>query len=163
MSGSYYEAHYARERRQAPQWFLEKLYLENRPKYEVAFVAAFKAMERLFQKAGFRDVELGNIFARLPYPSIRSNTVYTRKHEVFSRQKEKISYEDMAAHFLRLRNTVAAHGNRKPPERISEDSIFEIQRFVSELFFRAIGDNFRKQTQSGKNMALSFNVAPRRR
>jgi hypothetical protein len=41
---------------------------------------------------------------------------------------------------LDLRNIVAAHGNRNPPEcaKLIEDNVFEIQLFLQELLSKAI-------------------------
>jgi len=140
MVGSYYHFHYARDRAEAPRWLMEKRYFEERARYELAFVAAFKALECLFGTTQIRKNRLGRLFAELPYNSITPTTIYRRQHEIFAGLPASISYRDLVVHFLNFRNAVAAHANRSPPPDfiLSEDNLFEIQRFVSLLIMSAL-------------------------
>lgn len=141
MTPSYYTCHYTPQRRRIPRWLMEKRYYENRHRYETAFVAAFKGIERYFRVNDFSKNEIPTLFRNIDYEDVRFDTVYTRYHEVFSGAPKKVSYGELLAHFLVLRNAVAAHGNRKPPARliITEDNIYEIQLFLEELISKAAG------------------------
>lgn len=140
MTDSYYHFHYRHERLSQSRSILEKRYLENRPRYEIAFLAAFKAIERFLRVNDVKKHEVERAFGRLPYSNISYDTEYTRWYEIFSGLPQKTTYGELVKHFLEIRNVVAAHANRKPPPRfmISEDSICEIQQFISELFFMAL-------------------------
>ena len=41
MCGSYYEAHYSRDRKKISRYELDRSYFENRIKYDLAFLSAF--------------------------------------------------------------------------------------------------------------------------
>jgi len=144
MDGGYYQSHYRLERKYLSQWELQKKYFENRYRYETAFVAAFKGIERFF---GGKQIKKGSIEDMLNsyiHTEIKPDTVYKRNFEIFSKLSQAISYKEIIKHFLDIRNCVAAHSNRKPPEKfqIIEDNIFEIQHFLDELLYKAI---FKKQ------------------
>jgi hypothetical protein len=138
MVGSYYHSHYRHDRREAPRWLMQKRYFEQRARYELAFVAAFKAIESFFGVTMLRRNNLERAFAHLPFPVISPWKIYRRRHEIFSRFPAQVAYRDLILHFLDLRNAVAAHANLAPPPRfvLSEDNLFEIQLFVTSL----IGD-----------------------
>ncbi len=140
MASSYYHCHYRHDRKEMPKWKLEKSYFEKRLRYELAFLAAFKGIERYFKVNGFRKSEIPSLFCRITYKNVSFSTVYTRYHEIFSGCSKKVRYGELLAHFLLMRNVVAAHGNRKPPKTflISADNIFEIQLFLRELISKAI-------------------------
>jgi len=143
MDGGYYKFHYEKDRRLVPQWEMEKSYFENRYCYETAFVAAFKGIERFFGVNQIRKNKIDTILSKNHYIGIRPDTQYTRYHEIFSGQTQHVSYGEMIGHFLDLRNIVAAHGNKNPPEhaKLIEDNVFEIQLFLKELIFKAIYPN----------------------
>ena len=140
MVGSYYTCHYSREREMTPNWELEKSYFENRYRYETAYIAAFKGIERFF---GVNDIKKNKIKSILNTRSnfgITPETEYIRYYEIFSGHKQTICYEKLICHFLEIRNIVAAHGNKNPPEKakIIEDNIYEIQLFLFELINKVI-------------------------
>jgi hypothetical protein len=140
MVGSYYHSHYRHERREAPRWLMEKRYYEQKTRYELAFVAAFKAIESFFGVPMLKEGNLDAAFARLPFPLVAPDKLYRRRHEVFSRFRVRITYRDLILHFLKLRNAVAAHANPSPPPHflLSEDNLFEIQLFVTHLIGGAL-------------------------
>lgn len=140
MVGSYYDCHYAKDRRAMPDWEIEKRYFERRYRYETAFVAAFKGLERFFGVNQIRKNNLGTVLEARAAFGIAPETRYTRYHEIFSGHEKYVTYRDLLSHFLDLRNIVAAHGNRRPPERakLIEDNVFEIQLFLLELLSKAI-------------------------
>ena len=140
MVGSYYTCHYARDRQTMPDWEIEKRYFENRYRYETAFLAAFKGIERFFGVNQIRKNNLDSVLGKRLDLGIRQETGYRRYYEIFSGHAKDVTYKDLASHFLDLRNIVAAHGNRKPPEnaKLIEDNVFEIQRFLLELLSTAI-------------------------
>lgn len=140
MSGSYYHYHYSGDRVLMSRDDLLKDYLENKAKYELAFLAAFKAIERLFGNSNFRKAQIESIFQSQPYGKIKQDDDWQSFHEIFSHKPEHRTFEEMVVHFLEMRNIVAAHGNRKPPQGflITQDNLFEIQRFTSHLIYLAI-------------------------
>ncbi len=140
MSGSYYHFHYARDRVLQSNDELLKDYLEHKPKYELAFLAAFKAIELLIGKGNLNKSNLKSIFRSQPYSLIQHDSVWERFHEIFAQKPRYCSFEEILEHFLDMRNVVAAHGNRKPPKSflITPDNLFEIQRFASHLIHQAI-------------------------
>lgn len=143
MVGSYYTCHYSRDRRVMPDWEIEKRYFENRYRYETAFLAAFKGIERFFGVNQIRKNNLDSILRKRTDLGIQPATAYKRLHEIFSGHAQDVTYRELVSHFLDLRNIVAAHGNRNPPEKaqLIEDNVFEIQLFLMELLSKAIYRN----------------------
>ncbi len=139
MTGSYYSSHYRHDRVNLSRHEMRKRFLEFRERYELAFLAAFKAIERFLN---VNQIQRKNIQNLLRERNIPHSKVYKRFHEIFSGHKELIGFEELISHFLDLRNTVAAHANRKPPDHLllSEDTLYEIQMFVVELCSESLGD-----------------------
>jgi hypothetical protein len=135
MTGSYYYFHYSRDRKATPKWVMQKKYLENRQKYELAFLAAFKGVERFLKGSQIKAHETKALFSSLPYSKVKKQKTYTRFHETFSGFKKKVAPNEIVNHFLAIRNVTGAHANRNPPQEIyiSEDNIIEIQRFLKNL------------------------------
>jgi hypothetical protein len=140
MTGSYYHFHYSRERPSMPKWEQEKRYLENRYRYETAFITCFKGIERFFRVNDFKKGEIPSLFKNINYQDVSLDTEYVRYHEIFSGKPKKISYGELLKRFLIIRNVAAAHGNRTPPKdfMVTEDNIFEIQLFLQELISNAV-------------------------
>lgn len=140
MLGSFYACHYSRERPMIPKWEMEKRYFEDRLRYETAFLAAFKGIERFFAVNDIKKQKMDEMFEKCNYHDITPNTLYTRYHEIFSGHKKEVTYRELIEHFLQLRNVVAAHGNKRPPDNtiIIEDSVYEIQLFLLGLLSKAI-------------------------
>lgn len=156
MVGSYYQCHYAQDRRVVPDWELEKRYFERRYRYETAFLAAFKGVERFFGVNQIGKKNLDVVLRKKRSLGISPETGYRRYHEVFSGHAQDVTYKDLISHFLELRNIVAAHGNRNPPEhaKLIEDNVFEIQRFLVELLIKAIYAEEREaQLRAAANIA----------
>jgi len=140
MASSYYSSHYMHERKMLSHWDLKKHYFEQRARFEVAFLAAFKAIERFLQDNDLRKGTVSRALTRLRYKDIKPDTKYVRWFEIYSGYPRRSTYCEMIKHFLEMRNVVAAHGNRNPPRRffISQDNLYEIQAFVAEMFCKAI-------------------------
>lgn len=138
MVGSYYHAHYRHDRRETPRWLMAKRYYEDRAQYELGFLSAFKAIESFFGTQHLTKSNLKEVFRRVPFKAITPDRPYRRRHETFSGFRARSTYGEMIHHFLDVRNAVAAHANPSPPKHLmlSEDNLFEIQRFVTSL----IGD-----------------------
>jgi hypothetical protein len=90
-----------------------------------------------------RKNNIDTILSKKSDLGIAPDTEYTRYHEIFSGHTKRVRYRELICHFLDLRNIVAAHGNRNPPERakLIEDNVFEIQLFLMELLSKAIYSN----------------------
>lgn len=152
MTGSYYMSHYRADRFAISRAALEKGYLENCHRYETAFVAAFKGIERYFRVNQIKKATISRLFNNIKYDDVTFNSTTRRIFEIFSGLPEKTSYGELIAHFLRMRNAVAAHGNREPPKElvVSEDSILEIQCFLWELIWKALESHAKKVSESQK-------------
>lgn len=140
MTPGFYHYEYRLERIKWTQRYLRKLYLENRPRYEIAYVAAFKAIERFVAGGDIKKQEVNSKLDRLPYKSINSTTAYTRWHEIFLGLPCDITYGEIIRHFLDIRNAVGAHANERPPKKftLTEDHLYEIQNFAQELLLTAL-------------------------
>jgi hypothetical protein len=140
MTGGHYYRHYYRDREDMSEEQLNRAYYEHRELFELAFTAAFKALERILKVTQIRKHDIPRALASIS-AGITGDVEYTRRHETFSGLEEKVSYADIVAHFLDMRNAAAAHANPTPPRhlRLSEDSLIEIQLFVSEVCSRIIG------------------------
>ncbi|MDD1443485.1 hypothetical protein MEO93_24650 [Dolichospermum sp. ST_sed3] len=138
MVSSYYSSHYKPDRLYLPKWELEKRYYENRYRYESAFIAAFKGIESFFGVNDIKKHEINKVINNSHFKFIKPTDIYKRYHEIFSGFKETIQYHEIIDHFLKYRNIVAAHGNKKPPKEyeLNEDNIYEIQLFLTGLISR---------------------------
>lgn len=157
MVGSYYHCNYKHERNELSRHQMQKKYFENRERYELSFVSAFKGIERILKVGQIRRHEIGDRLTGLGIPDIQPETMYRRWHETFSGYKKNISYSDIIRHFLDIRNAVAAHANPSPPDRflISEDSLMEVQLFLSELCNSVLGDITPRELPHGIVQTLS--------
>jgi len=157
MVGSYYHCNYKHERNELLRHQMQKRYFENRERYELSFVSAFKGIERILKVGQIRRHEIGDRLTGLGIPDIQPETMYRRWHETFSGHKKNISYSDIIKHFLDIRNAVAAHANPSPPDRflISEDSLMEVQLFLSELCNSVLGDIKPRELPHGVVQTLS--------
>lgn len=128
MTGSYYESHYNWERKQVSRYALERAYLENRFRFDSAFVSAFRGLECVLGKPHFRKHEIPGLLAKTDkkYGTDFCSTKHRSWHELFSSRKKWWSYSDLIAYYLTLRNAVSAHGNPSPPHIVMEDQVFEI-------------------------------------
>jgi hypothetical protein len=144
MTSSYYYFHYNRDRRERTYQEVKRLYWENRELYELAFISGFKGLESLFGTGQIKIYQIDKLLIDLNHPDIQPNSIYCRRHEIFvSRHKnsKKITFSDLIKHFLDVRNVVAAHSNPNPPPQfyLAEDTIFELQAFLSEICLILIG------------------------
>ncbi len=135
MTPSYYHFHYRRDRPLKKKWEIEKEYLEMRYKYESSFVASFKGIESLLDKNGFKKREIRKLLKWFDCPKISYDEYYLRRHEIFLGLKKKIKYGELIEHFLKIRNVVAAHNNKRPPREfnLSQDNVIEIQLFLQNI------------------------------
>jgi len=143
MTGSYYTSHYSRDRKAIPRWVIQKRQLEDGYRYELAFLAAFKGIERFFSVSRFKKHDIPKLFKRLSYEDVTEKTKYVRFHEIFRGKSREITYGEYLKYLLDIRNAVAAHSNANPPEDLilSEDNLFEVQLFLTELISKAIPKN----------------------
>lgn len=132
MSPSYYHSHYKSNREQLSKDSIEKAYFEMKEKYELAFLAAFKSLERILNVNDIKRKEINNVLLNSGFDFTKPQKKYIRAFEGYKNLKEDIYQNEIIEHFLNLRNTVGAHANRKPPADriISFDNIYEIQHFV---------------------------------
>jgi hypothetical protein len=140
MVGSYYELHYARDRRETHWRQIERSYYEQKTLFELAFVSAFKAIERLLGANHFRASDIRRLVTDASYLGVTPSTRYRRFHEIFRGFRKFVTVEEMVRHLLILRNATAAHANSTPPRHLmlSEDNVYEIQNFVGFLVGEAL-------------------------
>ena len=143
-------SHYRADRSAMSRSQLGKIYLENCHRFETAFVAAFKGIERYFRVNQIKEDRIERLFRNIKYDGVTFGSTTRRIFEIFSGFPKKTSYGELIAHFLRIRNAVAAHGNREPPKElvVSEDSILEIQSFLQELIWKALESHANKVSKS---------------
>jgi len=136
MVGSYYQAHYQHDRREASRYDMDKRYLESRIAYDTAFLSAFRGVEAVLQKPHFKKKDVKKLLATTDsiYGTDFSTAKYRTFYEVFSSRRKIWSYKDIIIHYLKLRNSVAAHGDVVPPDIIMEDQVFEIQLLLKSMF-----------------------------
>ena len=153
MVGSFYESHYSRDRREISHYRLEHVYLENRFRYDSAFVAAFRGIECILGKPHFKSDHIQSLLARTDhtYKTRFSSSRYRSWHEVFSSRRKWWLYADLIAYYLKLRNSVSAHGNPSPPHIVMEDQVFEIQYLLRSM----IGNILIPETEHVKNKQAS--------
>jgi len=135
MVGSFYESHYRRDRQEFTRYQLERTYLENRFRYDSAFVSAFRGIECVLNQPHFKKADIERL---LSAADRQHGTAFTTRrhrswHEVFSSKKKWWRYSDLLAYYLKLRNAVSAHGNPSPPHIVMEDQVFEIQYLLQSM------------------------------
>ena len=141
MVGSFYESHYSRDREVLTRYQLERSYLENRFRYDSAFVSAFRGVECVLGKPHFRQRGIPSLLAKTDreFGTSFSSSKHRSWHEMFSSRRKWWTYEDLIAYYLKLRNAVSAHGNPSPPHIVMEDQVLEIQyllqAMISEILF----------------------------
>lgn len=142
MSGSYYSSHYRHDRKNTPAAMLRREYFEHQERYELAFLAAFKALEAFFDVAQIKTPQIAHLFANSPFANVIAASIYDRKHETFRKFRKKAPFDEMLEHYLTVRNATAAHANRTPPTHlmVTADTVYEIQRFVKVLCSLALPD-----------------------
>lgn len=140
MVGSYYYCHYRHDRRAERPYFSQKKYLENRTRYDLAFLSAFRSIEATLGKCNFSRHDISILLNKLDvkYATTFSSSPWRSFHEIFSGGKKTVSYHDIIEKHLRLRNAVAAHGNTQPPFDITEDNVFEIQMLAASMVSQVV-------------------------
>jgi hypothetical protein len=135
MTSSYYHFYYRWDRRFEKKYLREKKYFENRTRYDLAFVSAFRSIESTLGKPQVKNHEIKLCLNNLDsqYGTHFSTSKWVSYHEVFSRTKKFRSCEEVITHFLKLRNAVAAHANPKPPFVLNGEQLFEIQKLVESM------------------------------
>ena len=135
MVGSFYQAHYSIDRRELSRYEVERAYLENRFRYDSAFVSAFRGIECALGKPHFKKTDIRGLLSEADrrYGTALSSQRHRSWHEVFSTKKKWWSYADLIAYYLKLRNAVSAHGNPSPPHTVMEDQVFEIQYLLQTM------------------------------
>jgi len=117
---------------------IERAYYENRAKYELAFIAAFKGIEHILGVNDLKKNEITNVLEKSQITT--ANNIYSRKYENSIGFEVNENWNKVLSHFIDIRNTVAAHGNKKPPieKIINFYSIYEIQKMLIDLILLKI-------------------------
>jgi hypothetical protein len=147
MVGSYYDSHYSQDRQKLSRYQRERIYLENRFKYDSAFVSAFRGIECLLGRPSFKRRDIPDLLLSIDQSF---NTCFARSrhrsfHEVFSSGRKWWRYEDLIGHYLRLRNSVSAHGNPSPPHIVMEDQVIEIQYLLQSMILDILSPKARQE------------------
>ena len=64
MVGSFYESHYSWDRRELSRYELERVYFENRFRYDSAFVSAFRGIECILGKPHFKNTHISELLSK---------------------------------------------------------------------------------------------------
>jgi len=141
MVGSYYHSHYKHERLAKSDSEMERDYFENRERYELGFLSAFKGIESLLGVTQLTKSIIPTKLAERFGCTDQSSQKYTRMHECFLGYQPQSDVVEMTVRFLNVRNAAAAHGNPTPPIelRAVRDSVFEIQHMLGRLCEMALG------------------------
>jgi hypothetical protein len=141
MTSYYYHRHYRHQRRLESAYLREKKYLEDRTLYDLAFLSAFRALEALLGTAQIKEHDIGQRLRALDdkFGTSFCSTRWKSYHEVFSSGRKRWRFDELIAHYLRVRNAVAAHANPRPPFPLREDQVLEIQRLVASMLYDAAG------------------------
>lgn len=135
MTGSYYYSHYIHDRKAESRCLREKKYFEWRTRFDLAFLSTFRSIEALLGKANIKRHEIEKLLSEVDN-LYKTNFLHSRYHsyyEIFSGDRKERSYKNMVLHYLDIRNSVAAHGNIKPPTIITSDQLYEIQLFTRTM------------------------------
>jgi hypothetical protein len=135
MVGSFYESHYSRDRTGMTRYQLERAYLENRFRYDLAFVSAFRGIECVLGKPYLKSRDITTLLSKVDkeFRTSFCSSKHRAWHEIFSSRRKLWKYKDIIAHYLKLRNAVSAHGNPSPPYTVMEDQVFEIQYLLQSM------------------------------
>lgn len=136
-----YQRHYRHDRRSESVYLREKKYFEDRTRYDLAFLSAFRALEALLRTV---QIHKHQISQRLHALDERFRTSFCSKHwtsyhEVFSSGRKKWRFDELIDRYLDLRNAVAAHANPSAPFQLREDQVFELQLLVAQMLYDAAG------------------------
>jgi len=142
MTGSYYEFHYSRDRKEESTNLRMKRRFEAQIEYDLAFLSAFRAIESLLKCNNWKgrsidllirqfDKKMGTSFAKTKYECF---------HVIFSGWKKYWNYAEIIDKFLLMRNSVAAHSPLKRAYSLNEDHVYEIQYFVQTMISDALLD-----------------------
>jgi len=143
MVGSFYESHYSLDRRNLTRYQLERIYLENRFRYDSAFVSSFRGIECLLGKPHFRKPEIRDLLAGVDrsFGTSFATSRHRSWHEVFSSGRRWWKYDEIIQYYLDLRNAVSAHGNPSPPHIVMEDQVFEVQYLLQGMIMEILHPN----------------------
>lgn len=114
---------------------LKRRYFEDRFRYDSAFLSAFRGIECVLGKPTFKRKDIGQLLLQADHRHGTSFASGNHRswHEVFSSKRKWWSYEKLIAHYLTLRNAVAAHGNPSPRYIVMEDQVLEIQYLLRSM------------------------------
>lgn len=140
MSGSYYHFHYSRDRAVESEYAKRKKYLEEKTRYDLALLSAFRAIEAILDAPSLKKPQVEKKLAELDQLCSTSFSIekYRSFFEIFSGGPEERSYSDIISYYLDIRNSVAAHANPKPPFSLSEDQVLEIQNLALVLLGKSL-------------------------
>lgn len=135
MDVSFYEYNYRRDRRDRSHHELERAYLENRFRYDSAFVSAFRGIECVLGKPHFKKHHVSSLLSDTDsrFGTDFSSRSHRSWHEFFSSKQKWWSYEKLIQYYLKLRNAVSAHGNPSPKHIVMEDQVFELQYVLKSI------------------------------
>jgi hypothetical protein len=139
MTGSYYHHHYQRDREAVTKYVQRKKYLEERTRYDLAFLSCFRGVEALLGTANLKKHEIEKRVAEADrsFKTLFATTRWRSYHEVFSSRRRYWSIPELIGYYLDIRNAVAAHANPRPPFPLGEDQVLEIQRLVEHMLYQA--------------------------
>jgi hypothetical protein len=137
MSPSYYHFHYRHERVEETPYARRKKYLEERTRFDLAFLSAFRSIEALLGAPVLKRHTIPKLLQihDATFGTSLSTATWHSYHEVFTTRRKKWGIAQLLCYYLDVRNAVAAHGNSPSPYRLAEDQVFEIQRIAEHLLY----------------------------
>ncbi len=135
---------YLSERMSYSAEVLREQFLHNRELYELAFLSAYKGIERIFDKDQIskRRRSMVSLLDACNFDGVTSNTLYRRRFGTSNDPPQMTPYADMIMEYLIQRNEGAGHANRSTSveRHVTIDSLHEIQCFLLVLCQKALGN-----------------------
>jgi hypothetical protein len=131
---------YESRRQEMTYYELEKSYLENRIKCDLAFVSAFRGIESILGVANLKKYEIPKYLKKLDkrFHTTFSTSDYHSLHDIFCGGPKRWRFRKRIASFLDLRNSVAAHANPHAPGIVGEDQVLEIQHCLKAMIISMV-------------------------
>lgn len=120
---------------------LKKAYYEEKMKYDLAYLSAFRGLEAFLKVNRIQKKDIEKLFSQVDteYGSALSSSKYQCRYIGMPDIGKLVSYVDVTYQFLIYRNSVAAHWNPiRNTEPLNELVVCEIQHYVSDLLEQCI-------------------------
>ena len=116
---------------------IDKAYYENKSFHELAYLCAFKGIERILDTNSINKKKISEILSSNRF---LPKEEYIKEYMYFVDNLRESTIENMIRLFIDIRNAAAAHANNNVPieKRVSVYSLYEIQNFLMFLIKKRI-------------------------